>query len=536
MQSEVSTKLVSFATNLLPRILTQGCRDPGSVDYGSFDRNWWHYKIRDFPSIILQQGGYAAFCASNLPIFDQQKKGLRNLAAASCRFWNRRAEGHGAFEEYYPWEQGYPPLAFSTLAVAKMVHGEVVKREEIESGLQKAATQLQSRFEPKATNQQLAGMAALCWIRRIAANLVEESRFKNVCEQTLACQHEEGWYMEYGGPDLGYLAVSIDCLLDAFDATQNKDFYHSAKKALEFISYFTAKPGKGAAMHNARNTDYIVPYGICRFLQDEEIGPVANKVIHEVFSNVDHPNHFLHAIDDRYFCHYIGHSIYRALPLLQKDTGQPDPETPDKSPVRQHFSGSGHFLWRKTLSGCAALVSAKKGGIFSLWFGDFSCSNFGWIVTTDDGKQWVNHWWADFWTYDETDNSVSVKGHLTPHNENESTPIKHLCLRGLSFFWGYRIIGMLKEKLIFKEKQNSKLKFSRTITFTKDGVEVKDQIDFPTTAVIRSAPRSSKRHVASADSFHTEDYCLSDSRIQCIEKREPSENGLTIMTIYRIQS
>ena len=48
----------------LPRILTQACRDPGSPAYGCFDRNWWHYKIRDFPSIMLQQGGYAAWLAA----------------------------------------------------------------------------------------------------------------------------------------------------------------------------------------------------------------------------------------------------------------------------------------------------------------------------------------------------------------------------------------------------------------------------------------------------------------------------------------
>ena len=47
---------------LLPRILTQVCRDKFSPLYGSFDRNWWHYKIRDFSSIILQQGGYSLYC------------------------------------------------------------------------------------------------------------------------------------------------------------------------------------------------------------------------------------------------------------------------------------------------------------------------------------------------------------------------------------------------------------------------------------------------------------------------------------------
>ena len=40
----------------IPRMLAQLCRDPESPLYGSFDRNHWHYKIRDFSSMVLHQG------------------------------------------------------------------------------------------------------------------------------------------------------------------------------------------------------------------------------------------------------------------------------------------------------------------------------------------------------------------------------------------------------------------------------------------------------------------------------------------------
>src|SRR3712207_9393004 len=100
----------------MPRILTQVCRDPTSPLYGCADRNWWHYKIRDFSSIILQQAGYALHLAGTLPEWSRDRPALDALAAGSARFWNARAQKHYAFEEYYPWEQGYPPLAFATLA------------------------------------------------------------------------------------------------------------------------------------------------------------------------------------------------------------------------------------------------------------------------------------------------------------------------------------------------------------------------------------------------------------------------------------
>ena len=47
----------------LPRILSQCCRDANSPSFGCFDRYFWHYRMRDFSSIILQQGGYAVLLA-----------------------------------------------------------------------------------------------------------------------------------------------------------------------------------------------------------------------------------------------------------------------------------------------------------------------------------------------------------------------------------------------------------------------------------------------------------------------------------------
>ena len=54
----VNQQLEKYIKLILPRILTQVCRNKYSKNFGSFDRNWWHYKIRDFSSIILQQGAY----------------------------------------------------------------------------------------------------------------------------------------------------------------------------------------------------------------------------------------------------------------------------------------------------------------------------------------------------------------------------------------------------------------------------------------------------------------------------------------------
>ena len=39
----------------IPKIFTLADRNPHSPTYGCFDRNYWHYKIIDFPSGMSQE-------------------------------------------------------------------------------------------------------------------------------------------------------------------------------------------------------------------------------------------------------------------------------------------------------------------------------------------------------------------------------------------------------------------------------------------------------------------------------------------------
>ena len=536
---DTSTQLSDVSATLVPRLLTQACRDPNSPCHGCFDRDWWHYKIRDFPSIILQQGGYSAWLAAGLPAFSPWKAELTALAAASCRFWNQRATRRGAFEEYYPHEQGYPPLAFSTLAVAKLVAAGVAPAADVEPGARAAARQLLARFEPQAANQQVAGLAALAWLRRVFPALAPDAAFDRIAGRTLALQTAEGWFVEYGGPDLGYLSVTLDCLWDLFDATGDPRYRAAAAAGLACIARYAAVTGGGIGLHNARNTDYILPYGIARFAVGEAPErATAERLLTALYANVSEPAHFLRAMDDRYLSHYAGHSLLRAATVLAarsplKNPAREDarpPETEDRlrsmggraAPRAVHqalpasgaatppsdvlLPASGHYL-RPAQPGraYAAILSLRKGGILTAVAPSGRVSDFGWLVESK-GRQFVNHWWSDAWRWTREGDSFTIRGNLAPHREHLSTPPKHAILRLASFLLGRRVIAPLKNALIFK-KSLAGPAFERTVTFEPSSIVVSDRVSgLPEGASIRPAPRSSKRHVASADSFHEEDF------------------------------
>ena len=505
-----------LAAQTLPRILSQISRDENIPDYGCCDRNHHHYKIRDFSSVIIQQAGYAAWCASLLPENEPLAAGLRRMARATGLYWNKRALKFRSFEEYYPWEEGYPPVAFSTLAVAKLAIAGIVDPKEIYAGLKRASRQLLSRFEAQAANQQVAGTSALCQIRKLYPELVPADQLEKIIVKTLNCQHPEGWYMEYGGQDLGYLSVTMDCLWDAFDVTGDTRFRDSAAKALQYIGRFLACSPRGIGMHNARNTDYVVPYGIARFLDDPEQAPLAARILTGLLDKIESSGHYFRAVDDRYWCHYIGHSLYRAIPLLGKLESVPaEPPVPENC----FLEGTGHFL-RGKAEPFRAMVSGKKGGIVTLFdAAGRSISDFGWVIP--DGKQlWVNHWWSDHWQIEQQGNKIVVSGTLSAHKYAKNTPFRHMVLRGLSLFFGHKIIAMLKEKLIFKKSGKSQYAFKREIEFTSDSVVIRDEFSIPSGCTPRPARRASQRHVASADSFHFEDFCNAEPgcRIICEEK------------------
>ncbi|HEX7181706.1 MAG TPA: hypothetical protein VF756_07675, partial [Thermoanaerobaculia bacterium] len=156
----------------LPRVLTQMDRDPGSPTFGGFDRNHWHYKIRDFPSAILQQGAFVVDALRRGllgPVPDPQA--AERWCAGAVNALGRQVDRAGGVDEYYPYERSYPAAAFGLWAAARLLADwqasapHLAARIDLEP-LRRLADHVARRVEIQAMNQQAAGLAGLAFAAR----------------------------------------------------------------------------------------------------------------------------------------------------------------------------------------------------------------------------------------------------------------------------------------------------------------------------------------------------------------------------------
>jgi len=116
----------------------------------------------------------------------------------------------------------------------------------------------------------------------------------------------------------------------------------------------------------------------------------------------------------------------------------------------------------------------------------------------------------------------------------QSSPLKHLVLRLSSLLLGRRLINFLKRQIIFKSTK-TKITFNRKIKILKESIQLEDTFFGLTDSSNLSRPsRQSKRHVASADSYHYEDLNL--HQYEFSERKEFSQQGvLKVFTEYGIK-
>lgn len=495
----------------MPRVLTQVDRDRDSKTYGSCDRNYWHLKIRDFSSAILQQTSLTLALAYKVNFTGNIYYGNENVrewAAAALRYLEKIQLRDGSFNEYYPHEHSYPATAFVLFAGCRTYVELGLNDTSVLETLRKAAYWLAKHQEKKAYNQEWASIAGIYEYAELTGDKEISVLLEEKIENALAAQSKDGWFPEQGGADIGYSSVALDMLSEYYRMSGDVRVKEPLNKLVHFLQYFIHPDGTAGGEYGSRNTLYFMPAGMefAAHMSGSEAA-AAVSVIDKLYGESGRTcsGNFMDAVDERYLSHYVLHSYLRALQRCGGQTPQAA-KLPCETEHEMIFQDAA--LMAKCKGCCYFVFSARKGGVLKIYHdGRELAWDCGYRVRMADGKVAATNWLDDSYLVEWRDDGCTVEGKMNLVSQKVQSPIYLLGLHIAAFVLGERVNKLIKKLTIFSDKHTD-IRFRREVTWGArdlDMIEVRDMITSAKQILVEEAPNCSLRLVASGKFFSRSD-------------------------------
>ena len=494
----------NFIIKKIPSILSNIDRNKYSLTYGCCDRNYWHYKMTDFSSSILQQTSltltliYKYNFNNNIYYNDKE---IYDLSIASLRYLSSIQLRDGSFNEYYPSEHSFPATSFNLYTMCKSYMLLGIKDLTIDKTILKASKYLLKHNEYKALNQEFAAIIGLFYSGKVLNDNKLYTLANDRLDKVLLLQNSEGWFSEYDGIDSGYLSVTLDMMMEIYDFTKEKKVLDSANKIIDFIEYFVEPNKTIGGIYNSRDTIYFLPFGLeyLSKLDNNKAIAIRNELYKEINSDTFNQE----SIDQRYFLHFVTHSYIRSI-ILDVDKNS-NYLLPYRRDFIKYFKEANIYIYKK--ENIYLIISINKGGLIKLYIDDkLEYCDFGYIINK---KKYIytSNWQNVNNIVSINDNIIDINASFYKVKKRKMNTINHMIIRILSYVFGNKIIKILKKKTILLNTR-SKIYFNRKITI---GNKIIIEDNYPSNEKIIISSTPSFRHVASSN-FYDNNNCQNKSK------------------------
>lgn len=468
-------RFASEALALIPKILTLQDRNPHSPTYGCFDRNYWHYKIIDFPSGMAAEFVWPLALVYSLPLPGNpyhQQPAVREWIEAGLRYMARSAHKDGSCDDYFPFEKAAGAAAFSLLAGLEAYHILGMHDGEMLEFFTRRADWLAHHHESgRLTNHQ--ALIVLCLEK--VGRLLETERWDDLKAKRLArvleWQNEEGWFQEYEGADPGYHTLTVGLLAQVHELTPSHDLRAAIERGVKFATEFIHPDGSFGGEYTSRNTHNFFPHGF------EFVGswlPEALAINDQFLAGLGRGLGACYADD-----HILGHHCWSYLLAWQHwATARPAPKP--RPTGRVYFKNAGLLIDRR--DGCELYLALNKGGVFKLWrHGRLVLSDTQLSVQVQEGKKFRNavaHMVGRS-SVKLDGHAIRIEGKLGWAKAARMTTFKLIVLRLIMFTVGRffpDLIRKLLQKMLITGKKPAPFKFQRTLSWTEGKLHVADQL------------------------------------------------------------
>jgi hypothetical protein len=488
----------SILLHLIPRILTNLDRDIDSPTCGCFDRNFWHYKVHDYSSGLLQQ------CSLTLAlIYLNPFKGniywnnpiIQEYSISGVNYCYKIQNRDGSFSEYWKGESSIPSTAFTLYSLCETC--ELLGIGVDAQRLDKAVQFLIKHRERDALNQEMASIAAI----RYAAKLLKNEKYEIVAghrfDELLKMKKPEGWFSEYGGLDISYLTVTLDFMIRYYELSGNNNALETAKQIVDFIQYFIHPDGSLGGEYGTRNTEYFAPYGI-EYLKKH--CPISNLIIRRILGYIHQDGYLNMNCDERYYLHYLSHSFMKSLLLYSDNPCTCSVSLPHEKNFEKFFDESKIFI--KSTPHYYFITNLSKGGVFKVMNKHTS------QMSTDCGyrlrvsKDWYVTELPQQNNYSLDKNHIELTCGFSKMNFIKQSTTKLLLLRIISSVLGFQTNHLLKKMMIFGTSRNTDMTLNRVMTCEDDEIQISDTIKIgKKSGILKLSNGLSMRHTASSRFF-----------------------------------
>jgi hypothetical protein len=468
--------LARLALAEIPKILTLLDRNPHSPTYGCFDRDYWHYRVLDFPSGMAQEFAWPLALAYALDLPDNPYRAapaIRDFVTAGIRYAAASAHADGSCDDYFPYERAAGAAGFSLLACLESAHLVGLQDATVDAFLARRGAWLATHREPgRLSNHEALVVACLQRLTETTGEARWRTWRDERLQRLLSWQSDEGWFAEYDGADPGYLSVTIGLLADLDRRAPELQLREPLRRAIGFAAEFVHPDGSFGGEYASRNTYNFFPHGF----------EIAGDWLPEALAVNDRAVPALAAgrgpcyADD----HLVAHHAWSYLLAWQHwRTERPAP--PPRADGRRHFPQAGLLIDRR--QGTELYVGLNKGGSFKLFRdGQLAASDTQVSLRLRDGKRLrtaVAHL-TGLSQATLQDDGVTVEGRFGWAKQARMTPGRMIGLRLIMLAggrWFPSLVRRLLQALLIVGGRPAPFRFRRTLTWRDGRWTVADAVE-----------------------------------------------------------
>jgi hypothetical protein len=514
-----------MALRAAPRLLGMLDRDPESPTAGSFDRDHWAWKFRDFPIAMLQTGlvPMALLYADAGPDNPYGRSPrMLDWTLASITATLRRQHRNGAFDSVAPFSQDHGvtlQLVLALTSALRILKNDVpdALRDAVALGVRRACAFAARSDEDYAFISNHQGFMALGW--HAAGELLGDTalvaRGAATVDRIIEHQSPDGWYAEYGGPDPGYESLGISYLATYLAATAHPRLAQSLKRSVEFYSHCLFPDGSVGGSFGSRLTQLFYPSGFELLAKHD---PLASRVVEYLSERLQRGNVVTpDNVDAHNLPSVLQSYLLAATAALEAPSGG---ETLANLPCEsldlwRYFDGSGITV--AATPHYYAVTNARRGGITSICdrrSEQLLYEDSGVVVDTGDAT-WSSATPADVANATASSSPRTVQSTVTGGRAGNAqlTPPKFLLLRalGLTAFRSVTLGSFLRRMIISRlitGRERGPCTCERSVRFEPDRIAIEDRVTVPSRDGIRAVRLTrgfQPFHMGSARYFHERD-------------------------------